>query len=99
MSTVCSCAFQHNLLLECSFQIGGNDSSCLCCAAYQPDRWTKRATALVVVLLLVDRDWKSKKIYKSLRAHDGPVVGCITHPLEASKVATCSWDGLIKYWD
>ena len=53
----------------------------------------------VVALVLVDRDWKSKKIYKSLRAHDGPVVGCITHPLEASKVATCSWDGLIKYWD
>ena len=50
-------------------------------------------------LPLLDRGWKSKKIYKSLRAHDGPVVGCITHPLEASKVATCSWDGLIKYWD
>lgn len=49
--------------------------------------------------VLCNRDWKSKKIYKSLRAHDGPVVGCITHPLEASKVATCSWDGLIKYWD
>lgn len=52
-----------------------------------------------IALVLVGRDWKSKKIYKSLRAHDGPVVGCITHPLEASKVATCSWDGLIKYWD
>lgn len=49
---------------------------------------------------LVIWDWKSKQIYKTLRAHnDGPCIGCVPHPLEASKFATCGWDGLIKYWD
>lgn len=45
-------------------------------------------------------DWKSTKMYKKLRAHDrGPCMGAIWHPLEPSKVVSCGWDGLIKYWD
>jgi pre-mRNA-processing factor 17 len=44
-------------------------------------------------------DWKSQKIFKTLKAHDKVVIGCEWHPLEQSKVATCSWDGTIKYWD
>ncbi len=44
-------------------------------------------------------DWKSKRIFKTLRAHDKVTIGCEWHPLETSKVATCSWDGTIKYWD
>ncbi|CEG49789.1 mRNA splicing factor [Plasmopara halstedii] len=49
---------------------------------------------------LVFWDWKSTKQLKKLRAHDrGPTMGAIWHPLESSKVVTCGWDGLIKYWD
>lgn len=48
---------------------------------------------------LIIWDWKSKKIYKTIRAHDQCCIGVITHPLETSRVATCGWDGLIKYWD
>jgi len=44
-------------------------------------------------------DWKSQKIFKTLKCHDKVVIGCEWHPLEQSKVATCSWDGTIKYWD
>mmetsp|Transcript_4879 Transcript_4879/g.17698 ORF Transcript_4879/g.17698 Transcript_4879/m.17698 type:complete len:528 (+) Transcript_4879:241-1824(+) len=44
-------------------------------------------------------DWKTTKIFKSFRAHDGVCIGMQWHPLETSKVATCGWDGVIKYWD
>ena len=44
-------------------------------------------------------DWKTCKIFKSFRAHDGVCIGMDWHPLETSKVATCGWDGVIKYWD
>jgi pre-mRNA-processing factor 17 len=49
---------------------------------------------------LVFWDWKSTKMIKKLQAHDrGPTMGAIWHPLEPSKVVSCGWDGLIKYWD
>jgi len=44
-------------------------------------------------------DWKTGKIYKKLKCHDQVTIGAIWHPNEPSKVATCSWDGTIKYWD
>jgi len=44
-------------------------------------------------------DWKSHRVFRSFKAHDQVVIGCEWHPLEQSKVATCSWDGTIKYWD
>lgn len=44
-------------------------------------------------------DWKSSRIYRTIKAHDQVCIGVEWHPLESSKVATCSWDGTIKYWD
>jgi len=48
---------------------------------------------------LVFWDWRSTRQFKRIQAHDGVTIGCAWHPLESSKVASCSWDGTIKYWD
>lgn len=44
-------------------------------------------------------DWKTGKNYRAIDAHDGVCIDMAWHPIETSKVATCGWDGLIKYWD
>lgn len=45
-------------------------------------------------------DYGTKRVLKKLQAHDsGPCMGAIWHPVEASKVATCGWDGAVKLWD
>lgn len=44
-------------------------------------------------------DWNSCKLYSKLKAHDNVCMGVEWNPNETSKIATCGWDGLIKYWD
>jgi len=48
---------------------------------------------------LVVWDWQTCKIIKQLKAHQKVTSGCAWHPIEPSKVASCSWDGTIKFWD
>ena len=38
-------------------------------------------------------------VVRHMKVHDQVVMGCEWHPHEPSKVATCSWDGTIKFWD
>ncbi|XP_049869832.1 pre-mRNA-processing factor 17 [Pectinophora gossypiella] len=44
-------------------------------------------------------DWKTTKLYKKWKAHDGVCIAALWHPHEPSKVLTAGWDGLLKYWD
>ena len=44
-------------------------------------------------------DWKTSRVFRKMKCHTGVCMGAEWHPLETSKVATCGWDGLIKYWD
>jgi len=44
-------------------------------------------------------DWLTSRVYKRLNAHSKVAMGAKWHPLHPSRVATCSWDGTIKFWD
>ncbi|KAJ2236733.1 hypothetical protein H4R99_002365 [Coemansia sp. RSA 1722] len=44
-------------------------------------------------------DWQSARVVKKWKAHEKVTICTAWHPKETSRVATCSWDGTIKYWD
>jgi len=44
-------------------------------------------------------DWRTTKNYRVLDAHDKVCIDVKWHPVEPSKVASCSWDNTIKLWD
>ncbi|KAJ1644086.1 hypothetical protein J3B02_002871 [Coemansia erecta] len=44
-------------------------------------------------------DWQSTRVVKKWKAHEKVTICTAWHPKETSRVATCSWDGTIKYWD
>ncbi len=44
-------------------------------------------------------DWKTTKNYRTIQGHNGVCIDVAWHPVEPSKVASCSWDGSIKLWE
>lgn len=44
-------------------------------------------------------DWKTHRILAKWKAHDNVCIGVLWHPHETSKIASCGWDGTIKFWD
>ncbi|OQV19359.1 Pre-mRNA-processing factor 17 [Hypsibius exemplaris] len=44
-------------------------------------------------------DWKTTRILSKWKAHDKCCISVLWHPHETSKIATCGWDGQIKFWD
>ena len=44
-------------------------------------------------------DWKTSRVMKRIKCHDGVMIGCVWNENSTSQVATCGWDGLIKLWD
>lgn len=48
---------------------------------------------------LIVWEWKTGQIVKRIEAHSKVCIDVQWNPQETSRVATCSWDGTIKYWD
>ncbi|KAJ2743633.1 hypothetical protein GGI20_003605 [Coemansia sp. BCRC 34301] len=44
-------------------------------------------------------DWQTTRVMTRWKAHEKVAIATAWHPCESSRVATCSWDGTIKYWD
>ncbi|EDO08101.1 WD domain G-beta repeat family protein [Babesia bovis T2Bo] len=44
-------------------------------------------------------DWKTCRNISTLSGHKSVTMDCQWHPLQPSRIATCSWDGTIKLWD
>ena len=44
-------------------------------------------------------DWKTSKNYRVIEGHSKICSDIKWHPIEPSKVISCSWDGTIKLWD
>ena len=52
-----------------------------------------------LLLLCLPTQYLSIFLNSKFKAHDAVCIACLWHPHETSKVVTCGWDGLIKYWD
>ena len=44
-------------------------------------------------------DWKTAKVYRTMKAHDAVCIDVQWHPAIPSRFISCSWDGTIKMWD
>ncbi|CDR97010.1 WD domain, G-beta repeat containing protein, putative [Babesia bigemina] len=44
-------------------------------------------------------DWRTCRNLVTLPGHKSVTMDCQWHPLQPSRLATCSWDGTIKLWD
>ncbi|PVU89348.1 hypothetical protein BB561_005407 [Smittium simulii] len=44
-------------------------------------------------------DWKTCRVLRKFHAHKAVTIATAWSPVETSKMATCSWDGTIRFWD
>lgn len=44
-------------------------------------------------------DWKTTRMFRTVQAHKGVCIDIDWHPVHASLVASCGWDGSIQFWD
>ena len=44
-------------------------------------------------------NWKSQKMYRNIKAHEGVCMGSLWNPARSSSVISWGWDGRIKLWE
>jgi len=44
-------------------------------------------------------EWKGSRIVKRVKMHEQVCIGLLWHPVEQSRLASCSWDSTIRLWD
>ena len=44
-------------------------------------------------------EWKSAKLYRKIKAHDGVCMAALWSQLHSSRVISCGWDKTIKIWE
>lgn len=89
--------FQNSLSQRSKRFIGHATGGYACQIGFSPDgRFIYSGDARGHVIIW---DWTSGAIVRRLEGHKQVCMGVQWNPNEQAKLATCSWDGTIKYWE